>query len=418
MRRRDLVRRSSAAVAAVLGIGVLLTGAGAASQPVASAPLEVADATFAWSISDQTNARSHNPAAINFLSAGAADPGGGGRTLKQSQWAATVGSVTIQKVDAAGVWQPATWDGLGTDASGASIGVSGPYSGHRVLLSAGAGTLDADTDTAHLAWAGTFSVVYYGGNSVFTVTDPVLDLAGGTGAVTAVLGGWAADRDDPSIWTALAPQRVTIADVSGVDVTESGALATPAYRGVSVTGTSTQVRTGADWGSFPPSMVAYLTQMGIDAFWYSTGASNDPTKVAQAFTVGYSGVVPTPTAAPTTAATTSATAKPTNPIKTPPTTVTATVTATVTQAAAPVTVTGAAAPVVPPSAPPPVATAPAAADAGANAAPPAVEAVQVTAMSAASTPADGPTSAPWWIGGGLLVAAAVLLLLPVPRRRS
>lgn len=408
-------RRWAGLLAVTVGV---VGGLGVATSTTASAetPIVVTDATFSWSLNDQTNARSHNPAAINFLSAGVADPGRGGASVTQAQWSAASGAVSVQKRDAAGAWQSATWTGLGTDAHGTAIGITGPFSGHRVLLSAGTGTLDPVADSASLSWAGTFSVVYYGGNSIFTVTDPSLEVAAGAGSVTAVLGGWESGRDDPTAWSPLPPERVQVAALSGVDITESGAVATPAYRGVEVAGTTDQTRTGADWGSFPAPMIGYLAKLGIDQFWYSTGLSSDPTKVPQPISIGYAGGTPAEST-PTTAAATPTTA-PSNPVRQPPPVEPAKPPApppspapSSTEVAQPVEVlpTAAVTPALP-------ARTPAGATGGPHSGP-AISPVQVTAEPAA-TPAATATVTGWWAGGVLLLAAGLLLIVPARRTRN
>src|SRR5690606_31716841 len=170
--------------------------------------------------------------ALPILAAGAADPGRGGMVLPSRKWSARSGNVEIQKVNAAGVWKQATWDGLGTDTNGSPIGLYGPFSGHRVRITEGRGTLDPDKDDAELQWRGTFTVVYYGGNTVFTLTDPKLTVDGGVGRLTATGGGWAADRLDPTVWQAVTPREVPVVELRDVDVTEIGLEVTPNYRGV------------------------------------------------------------------------------------------------------------------------------------------------------------------------------------------
>jgi hypothetical protein len=414
---RFLVAIALAAAGVALGAWAALPSV--ASEEVAT-PVEVTDATLAWSVSNQTNARSHNPAAINFLAAGVADPGRGGVHLPQSKWSAVAGNVTVQKRDAAGAWQTATWDGLGTDASGATIGMSGPFSGHRVLLSQGVGTLDPGADDAAVAWTGTFSVVYYGGNSIFTVTDPVLEVTGGAGRLTGVMGGWVSDRNDPTVWQPATPQRVTLADFPAVDVTDAGIIAEPAYRGVSAVGSVSQDASGADWGSFPATMIAYLQPLGLDQFWYSTGLSTDSTKVASPVTVRAGDRTP-PEPEPTVTPTPSPIPTPENPIVEPPKT-------------EPPTPTPQPEPVPTQEAPDPSASPadlqfpilPTASDparplaaSGTGSTP---AAVALMAASASAPPAasagDDSSRVAWWTGSGLLLGAAVLLLVPVPRRRA
>lgn len=389
------------------GLALLVAPAALAEEPKepVDTTIEVSDATLAWEVSDQTNARSHNPLAINFLAAGVADPGRGGAELPARKWRATAGSVTIQKRNAAGVWRRATWAGLGTDAHGTRIGINGPFSGHRVHLAQGAGILDPGADDATLSWTGTFSVVYYAGNSIFTVTDPALEVTAGQGSLTAELGGWVSDRADPTVWQPHPPQRVSIADFTGVDVTDAGITITPRYSGVEVTGSVPQDRSGAAWGGFPQPMIDYLQELAIDQFWYSTGLSSDATKVAKDLRIGYLDQAPeepTPSPSPT------PTPTPDNPITEPPEP-----TPTPTPTTAP---TPAAAPLAAPPAPPPVTVT---ATPVAAPAPVVLAATTTAAPTADVTPAAARDNhAGWWVGGVLLLAAGVLLLIPARTRNT
>ncbi|WP_244929733.1 HtaA domain-containing protein [Nocardioides sp. W7] len=365
------------------------------SPTATGGPVEVAGAVLRWGVSDQTNARSHNPAAINFLAAGVADPGRGGVALRESQWRAVQGNVTIEKATPAGGWSTATWAGLGTSPAGAPIGVYGPFSEHAVVLRKGTGTVDRAAGTATVSWQGTFTVVYYGGNTIFTVTDPTLEVAGGSGSLTATLGGFLADRDDPTIWTAAVPKRVRLADLPTVDLGALGLTAQPAYDDVAVTGSEPQDRTGSGWGAFPQAFVSYLQPFGVDQFWYSTGLQSDSTKRPLPLTISYSAkeiAAPAPTKAP------SATPDVDN--------------------SAPAAPTPVAAPVPPVTAPLAVAGVPAGTTPLALAAPaPLPATVQLaSAPVAGSTPAASAAaaSAGWFVGGALLLAAAFLLLLPAP----
>lgn len=404
------MRSAAASVIAVLALALAVpTSATAVDDgppPESTESIEVADATLAWGVSDQSNARSHNPTAINFLAAGVANPGRGGVELPRARWKAVVGDVSIQKRTAAGAWRTATWAGLGTDPHGAPIGMSGPFSGHRVLLEGGAGTLDPGSEDATLAWEGTFSVVYYGGNSIFTVTDPRLEVSAGEGKLTGKLGGWVSDREDPTVWKPVRPRRAPLATLGEVDVTDTGLVVEPAYRGVEVSGSVEQVRSGEDWGSFPAGMVAFLRPLGIDQFWYSTGLSTDGTKLPSPITVGVGGASPPEQEQPAPEPSPTPTPTPSNPVVTPP---------PPSPAPAPAPQVPAPAPASPNAAAPQVPSVPAVPAAPQE---PAVS-VQPQALQAAAPapeePVAGSGSVAWWISAALLLGAAVLLLIPVRR---
>ncbi|WP_127479827.1 hypothetical protein [Nocardioides pantholopis] len=366
----------------------------------ASAPVSVAGAVLRWGVSNQTNARSHNPGAINFLAAGVADPGRGGATLKKNQWRAKRGNVTIEKRTATGAWRTATWAGLATSPAGADIGIYGPFSDHTVVLRKGTGAVDRAAGTARVTWKGTFTVVYYGGNTVFTVTDPTLDVADGAGTLTATLGGFLADRTDVSKWQPATPQRVRIADLPQVQLGALGFTAQPAYEGVTATGSEPQDRAGSGWGAFPQPFVSYLQPFGVDQFWYSTGLQSDPTKRPLPLSVSYSPkevAAPAPTAgdAPAPEVENDAPAAPGAPAA----------------GAAP------ALPAVPAAAAPRAAAGvPAGAlPQAAAAAPTLPNAVQLVAAPATdSDTAAASSGAGWFLGGALLLAAALLLAVPIP----
>ncbi|WP_110241686.1 hypothetical protein [Nocardioides gilvus] len=413
------VALGAAAVPAV----VAQTGTPAPSPseaPQESGVRRVDDAVFAWSISQQSNAQSHNPLTNNFLSAGAADPGRGGMVLSSRRWSAQTDHVEIQKVDAAGTWRQATWEGLGTDANGTPIGLYGPFSGHRVRITHGSGTLDPGNDDATVQWRGTFTVVYYGGNTVFTLTDPKLTVTGGVGRLTATGGGWASDRFDPTVWEAVEPREVPVVELRDVDVTETGLEVTPGYRGVPVTGPESQVRSGADWGSFPQEFVSFLEPMGASQFWYSTGLQSDWTKLPQPIAVGWQGAEPESPRSTTPAPTQT----PQNPVKTAPPVSTARPTPAPSSTSAP-----------PPSKQPDV---PVLARADSAQPPPAPSSgnlppgggsdellgqaaspLQVSSVASEAAPPATPQtlSTAWAVGGALLLAAALLLLVPTAPRR-
>ena len=356
--------------------------------------VEVDDAVFAWGMSQQSNALSHNPLTFNFFSAGQANPGRGATELPQSKWSARSGQVTIQKRNSSGAWKKATWSGLGTDAAGRAVGVYGPFSNHRVRIGRGTGTLDPGADDATLTWRGTWTVLYYGGHTVFTLTDPVLDVRNGVGRLTATAGGWASDRQDASVWAAVPARKVTVAEFTGVDITRDGVVLTPRYAGVQVSGTVPQDRTVDGWGSFPQSLISFLEPMGSDQFWYSTGLQADWTKRPQPIQVGWHGKAPE-TDDPTEQ---EPTEDPTNAISTAPPLQQQPVTPSV---PVPGDLLG-----VPPANPV------AAAVAAAVPPPVQVQRAEVAPLAAAV----GESNLLWWAGGGLLLASAALLVLPGRRR--
>ena len=383
---------------------------GPTQDPEESGVLEVSEAVFRWGVSNQSNARSHNPVSINFLAAGVANPGGGGRQLRQDQWRAVQGNTEIQKRRPDGSYARATWKGLGTTADGRTpIGMERDFSDHHVVMRGGTGTVDPASGDAEVAWKGTFTVVYYGGNTVFTISDPRLVVEDGVGRVTATMGGFYADRNDTTRWQRAPQGKATVVDLPDVDLGELGTTVQPAYDGVRTSGGSEPQRTEGDaWGSFPQSFVKYLVPLNTDQFWYSTGLSTDSTKRPLPMTFSWTArevapPQPTPTDEPS--------ATPSNPVLTPPP-----------AAGAPVAggaLPGGSAPVggSQPAAGQPIAGVPAgtvgtASAAGTGTLPTSTQLV-ASAPSAGAAGAAGASGSPWWwAGGAALLLSALLLLLP------
>ncbi|NPC95680.1 hypothetical protein [Nocardioides sp. zg-DK7169] len=369
--------------------------------------LEVSEAVFRWGVSNQSNARSHNPVSINFLAAGVANPGGGGRQLRQDQWRAVQGNAEIQKRRPDGRYARATWAGLGTTPDGRRIGMERDFSDHHVVIRGGTGTVDPASGDAEVAWTGTFTVVYYGGNTVFTVSNPRLVVKDGVGRVTATMGGFYADRNDTTLWKKAPQRQATIADLPDVDLGALGATVQPAYDRVETSGGSEpQRREGADWGSFPQSLVSYLVPLNTDQFWYSTGLSTDGTKRPLPITFSWTArEVAPPAPEPTTAPP----ATPSNPVVTPPPATSVPVPGgSVPVAGAPVSGSLSAGGLPGTGVPAgPVGTVPGAAGTGSLPA-----STQLVATAPVTAPAAVAGSTWWWVGGSLLLLSALLLLLP------
>lgn len=284
---RRFRRLVAGTAATALAAGSLVLAAG----PAQAAPTSVTGAVFAWGLSNEANNSGYAPGTANFLSAGKiADPGAGGNTLTSAttwsngvaaNWSATDGNVEIQKKTASGGYATATWAGLKTSPTGASISppTSDVFSEHRVTIKRGTGTADAATDDATLSWDGDFTVLGYSGMTFFYVSDPTLTVDGGVGTLTATLDGFGTSQDDMTEWTDLESKEVTLATFTGVDVTPQGITATPAFEGVEYESTGTpQDRTTAGWGSWPSSFVSFVEPTGQAPYWYSTGSAVDRNK--------------------------------------------------------------------------------------------------------------------------------------------
>lgn len=408
------------------------TTATATATETDTGPLVVDDAVFAWGLNDESNNKAFAPGTYNFLSAGEVpDPGQGGVTMEPAgrwsttgavAWRATAGETTIEKLQPGGGYATATFGGLSTGVDGTKLtSTSGPFSGHRVTIAGGTGTVDPSAGTARITWDGAFSVVYYSGYTFFSVSDPVLVVTPTSAQVRATLSGYAADRTDPTKWGAVAPQQVVLADLPRADVdltAEGGFTVAPAYTGVAYTGPSgDQVGSPATRGAFPASFLAYMDKVGSAAFFYSSGGSADPHKIPKAMTFSYDAsaqIEPEPTDDPTSGVTDPPV--PTTTVNPEPPAPTTTVTSVVTQPAAP--------PLVVPTQPAPPVVPPVGAEAVAAAALPQPQAVptayaDLATVSAATGSAGGSPAWPWWLGALLLVAAtAVALPLHLPPNRT
>jgi len=392
-------RERLAAVLAAAAVALLAVPALAAGESTPAGPTTLSTATLRWGINNESSNRAYAPDTYNFFSAGLVpDPGAGGQTIKESAWSPSSGAVRVEKWDGT-AWQPATWAGLSTDSKGAPLGApaQGTFSNHSFVFSGGTGTVDPAAGTAHVAWDGDLTVLYYSGMSFFYISDPVLDVAAGTGTLTATLSGFASSVDDPTKWAPVPAAQVTLAELPSVTLADTSLTATPAYGDVAT-------------GSFPKSFVDYMDKLGTAAFWKASGAATDPFKLPLPITVAYDESVAAPTPTPSAAPTKTPTPVD-NPIVKPPK-ATATVTVTARPAPAPVT--------APPPAPlpPTVAAVPTAPAAQLPAATQLVAVRSEVAPTGPDEPAVG-SARLWWAGGVLLLIAALLLAVPsFPRNRK
>ncbi|WP_066039585.1 fibronectin type III domain-containing protein [Herbiconiux solani] len=251
-------------------------------------PLE--NAVLRWGLNDEANNGAYF-GGCNFLSAGKTPDPGHSRVFEPGDYAATADTVSIQKPDAAGRYVPADWSTKCLDRTGAplSAGTATPYGGSQFVMTGGTGQVEQAAGSAVIRWDGDVTVAYYGGMAFWYLSDPVLTVKGGTGILTATAGGFGTDMDDLSKWQAIPERTVTLATFSGVQVGPEGFTVTPDYRGVAVEtgGGTAQVRTGADWGSFPQSFIDFQAATGQASYWYSSGGQADGAKPAQPFVVGY-----------------------------------------------------------------------------------------------------------------------------------
>lgn len=292
--------RTAAALTALVAATAALS---VTATPAQAAEVSVSGVQFRWGFNHESNNRGAAPGTFNLFSAGKLGNPGSSQLLSNANegttwaggqaagWKPRLGNVHIEKLRADGGYAPATWAGTKTDKDGVSLAPyssSTKFSEHQVVIDNGTGTLDAEADSADISWDGDFTVVYYSGYTFFYVSDPTLTVEDGVGTVTATLGGYGTDMDDMSQWVQLPDTQVTLATLSGVDVTAEGLVATPAYREVMYDAPAQgvqQVRTGDWWGSFPTSFANFQQLTGQGAYWYSSGGSVDKNKLALPLTV-------------------------------------------------------------------------------------------------------------------------------------
>lgn len=298
------MRRLICATAAA-GLALLPLGVAHADDPtdidvsvvIPEATTELSDAVLSWALNDESGSGAYN-GSCNFLSAGVAGDAGSSRawTSADGLYQATDGNVAIEKPTPAG-WAAATWDTRCLDERAATPRQVTPAptdrgTGNRFVMSGGEGTFDPASNSAHVQWRGSVTLVSYGGLSYFWLTDPELNVSDGAGSLTATLGGYGSSREDASKWAKLAPKKVRLATLNDVDLAKgAGFTATPAFAHVKVeapAGSTPQVRSGDAWGAFPQSLVDYVNQVGQSAYWYSTGAIRDFAKVATPVNVSWS----------------------------------------------------------------------------------------------------------------------------------
>ncbi|MDP9823077.1 hypothetical protein [Nocardioides massiliensis] len=263
-------------------------------------PFTVKNAQLRWGMSREAGNAAHLPGTVNLFSAGELPKGSS--PLAQREWRARAGAVRIEKRSAAGDYRLATWGGLSTTATGASVAPasSDAFSDHQVVIDHGSGRVDPARKSATIRWSGRWSVAFYSGLTRFTVADPELRVRNGRGRLWGTLSGYAGSREDAvsgeeSVLTPIPSKRVVLADLGAVRVDRArGFVVTPRYDRVRYDASganAAQVRTGP-WGSFPAGFIDWLEPAGVSGFWYSTGGSTDRLKAALPVSVSYRASAP------------------------------------------------------------------------------------------------------------------------------
>ncbi|WP_163197724.1 fibronectin type III domain-containing protein [Bifidobacterium platyrrhinorum] len=289
--------RPTQAVAALAAVAVLGAGLTAASSAVAAETTAktTSDATLTWSLNKESNWRAYAPGTFNFLSAGIVDKTSASDPVEENEWKQADGDVSIEKKQADGTYQAATWAGLKTTPDGkdlpAAYTATGEGSGNRVRLANGTGTIDAANDDAEISWDGAFTVVYYSGLNQWYAKDLKLTVANGSGRLTATLGGWGTDMNDTSKFAVLDEEKdVEIATLSNVDVKDDGTVVTPDFNETDVDGQGTMRK------SWPKRFLDFVTKTGTGPYWYASGGAADQRKTPAEIQVSYTAKAPEPQA--------------------------------------------------------------------------------------------------------------------------
>ena len=316
--------RSAAGVAALGLLGFGLTAPVQAMTAPYSTPQETAstspgdepgereikDAVFDWSVNDESTGGAYF-GGCNFLAAGAAGDAGSSKIWTAADAEKLVGtdasgnftdgSVSILKTDGAySTYESKCRTADGKRVNGATNTTSDPnHTGDRVRITDGTGTVDPGSDTASIQWKGSWTFVYYGGMTYWTISDPKLEVKDGKGTITGTYSGFGADMDDPSIWRTLSPQKnKTVVELKkgSVDITEEGFEFTPDYLDVATgaKGRNPQVKQTDEnkswWGAMPADWINFNLETGQDSYWYTTAGAEtsiQPRKKTNPLTVSY-----------------------------------------------------------------------------------------------------------------------------------
>lgn len=301
------MRRSAAGI--LLGLALALgLGAGAAAPalaadgpdditvtvPAADGDTTITNAQLRWGL----NAESGGGAfygGCNFLSAGKAGDSGSARVWTSSDglYRASSGKVRIEKPNAAGRWEAASFATRCLDAAGKAVTSASTASttGNQVVIDGGSGVL-RDGAGLQIQWKGSFTVAYYGGMTYWSVSDPVLTLdEDGNGRLVGTLSGFGTSMDDLTMWKPLPTRSVVLAEVRKADLgAGKGFSVVPQYVGVKASGAGQVAKTSANaayWGSFPQSFVDYHELTGQQGYWLTTGGIRDAAKPATALYISY-----------------------------------------------------------------------------------------------------------------------------------
>ncbi|WP_181273155.1 HtaA domain-containing protein [Brevibacterium oceani] len=331
-RRGRIFTRTAAGIAALGLLGFGLTGpvqavtapysvprATSTTDPSQDATGEQAidDAVFDWSINDESTGGSYF-GGCNFLAAGAAGDAEFSHVWTEADTKKLVGmddsgnftdgNVSIVKTNNTyNTFGSRCQTADGKKVNGATNTTSDPnHTGDSVRITNGSGTIDPDADNASIQWKGSWTIVYYGGMTYWTISDPKLEIKDGQGTITGTYSGYGADMDDPSIWRKLSPKKnkvIVNLKKGDVDITEKGFEFTPDFLGVStnIDGRNPQSKKSDEneswWGAMPQDWIDFNVDTGQDSYWYTTAGSKtsiQPRKKTNPLKVSYTESVEEP----------------------------------------------------------------------------------------------------------------------------
>lgn len=308
----------AARFAAVIGVVVALLIPGAGVAAVEQGPDDIivtvpranpgggtgggviTNAQLRWGLNIESGAGSFW-GGCNFLSAGKSGDAGSSRIWEEpgDLYRASEGQVRIEKPTASGGWKLASFADRCMDALGEPVDAMSELAGtgNQVVIDGGTGRL-IEGGGLELEWTGSFTIVFYGGMTYWSVTNPVLRLdAAGNGQLTGTASGFGASMNDTSVWEALEVRTIVLADIFGADIRGQGGFAVvPAYLGVTAASGLGQRPWSSDmasyWGAFPPSFLDYQRLTGQLGYWMTTGGLRDPAKPATTLYVSYDAQAP------------------------------------------------------------------------------------------------------------------------------
>lgn len=295
------------ALAGLAALGVAAGGALLFPLAAQAAESAVTEAVFQWSINDESTGGAYF-GGCNFLVPGKSGDAGSSRLWKADDAGSLYpegdfvdGNVSVKKADGS----VATFAQRCNTAGGATVNgkinaqAADNHTGDYVEITGGTGTIDPETNSGTIQWEGSFTIVYYGGMTYWTITDPKLEIENGKGRFVGTYSGVGADMDDPSVWIPELPAKTgTIIELQDntVDLTEDGFTVTPDFLGkaTELDGRNPQVERTAEneswWGAFPDAWIEFNQLTNQDSYWYTTagGASSiQPRKAANPVTVTY-----------------------------------------------------------------------------------------------------------------------------------